>query len=92
MSNVLNSFGAVWPAIGAVIVFCGTMYSDVNMLKAETKNVKDNVIYLNTELVAIQKEQLKLLMKMDSRLTVLESKQEWEYKQTQSNNVTVTNK
>lgn len=78
MNNVMSTVISVVSALVPVVVFGGIVYADVNSLKIRTDKLEENVIYINTEMVELQKEQLELLFKMDARLTILESKDAWE--------------
>lgn len=46
----LSGIGAMWPVIGGVVVFVVTMWSDVDRLKGDTKELKDNVGILNQKI------------------------------------------
>ncbi len=90
LQEKLKTAGAVWPVIIALVAFGGKIYTDVEMLKVNSTKLENNVIYINTQLAETQKTLAQLVAKMDTRLTVVEKRIDWDRKVEQ--NVSINGK
>lgn len=90
----VSKLAVLLPIVLPIVFFWVTIWKDVDAMKADTKRLHDNVIYINTQIaktnetmLEVQKDVTEILHKMNARITVLEARVDWNNSQIQVNQI-----
>ncbi len=76
MSNNVHSFiqsmGAIWTAMVGVVGFCIMIYSDIAVLKDRRNSTDEQLVFLNAQIVEVQKQLTTEVLTMKGQVTLLE--------------------